>query len=355
LVAFGDTALYQAVADAATQVAAASSARKFVVLLSDGADFGGHSRASRESSLAMARDSGAPFYIVGIGSQTDSGYLADLASQTRGQVLNVSNPADLPGLVAGIGEQARLRYRLTLDAGGAKLYGAVSAQVMVSAAGATGSASVRFTSPVSPPVVAIPEEVAPVAATATESPAATKLLPFAGAGLAAVALATYVARKRWRRRAPAALPVYIPDETGPALVIRPRNGGERSAGPSRAEPTGRLVLVNGQVIEVGHQVVTLSVDRTGLADAVSQGAPGAALRLWRSNRRFVVRDISRNGRLRVNGHGTKLAMLNDGDELSFGQMSARFLAAAAAPGAAPGTHPMSEMLSTQPVPAISLE
>src|SRR5690606_19529172 len=65
LVAFGDTALYDAVADAAQRMAMRPAARRVIIMLSDGADYG-ISSVNRQQAIDAAAGAGTPFYVVGL-------------------------------------------------------------------------------------------------------------------------------------------------------------------------------------------------------------------------------------------------------------------------------------------------
>jgi VWFA-related protein len=119
--AAGDTALYQATADAAHRAAQSPAARRAVILLSDGLDFGGRSRIARDESLIEAMNSGVPFYAIGLGNQIDREYLAYLAGATGGRFLEAPTPGDLAGLYRAIAAELQSQYVLELDATGVPL------------------------------------------------------------------------------------------------------------------------------------------------------------------------------------------------------------------------------------------
>lgn len=116
LVADGNTALYQATANAAAIIGAAPSARRAVVLLSDGADFGGRSTATRQGALAAAAAVGVPYFVIAQGSDLDRAYLQELAAASRGRYLTAPTPAELDALYVGIGRLLRSQYAITFDA-----------------------------------------------------------------------------------------------------------------------------------------------------------------------------------------------------------------------------------------------
>ncbi len=140
LVAAGNTALYQATADAAARAAASTAARRVVVLLSDGADFGGRSRATREEATTAAANSGVPFFTIAQGTDLDRPYLESIAGITRGRFLEAPSPGDLEALYAGIGRLLRSQYVVLFDASGAPASD-VTVEISVDAGGRTASAA----------------------------------------------------------------------------------------------------------------------------------------------------------------------------------------------------------------------
>ena len=66
--------------------------RLAVVLVMDSCEFLSRSKLSKEKSLQMAHNSGCPFFVVGIGAETDPSqdghiYLTGLTNPSGGQIL----------------------------------------------------------------------------------------------------------------------------------------------------------------------------------------------------------------------------------------------------------------------------
>jgi len=119
LVAQGNTALYQATAAGSVKIAASGASRRAVVLLSDGADFGGRSAATREEAVAAAESAGVPFFTIAQGIDLDRPYLQQVAEVTRGRYLEAPRPEDLSALYVGVGRLLRSQYVVTFDASSA--------------------------------------------------------------------------------------------------------------------------------------------------------------------------------------------------------------------------------------------
>lgn len=116
LIARGNTALYQATTVAAVKAGSSNASRRAIVLLSDGADFGGRSIATREESIAAATNAGVPLFTIAQGNDLDRVYLQEVAAVSKGRYLEAPNPQDLASLYADIGRLLRSQYVVTFDA-----------------------------------------------------------------------------------------------------------------------------------------------------------------------------------------------------------------------------------------------
>jgi hypothetical protein len=138
---------------------AAGLPRRAVVLLSDGADFGGLSRTSREGSLATASGRGVPFFTVGLGPQPDRDYLTQLASRSQGRAMWAPTPADLPPVFEEVHALLRSQYLVQFDLGANARAGTYDLQVEVTrgADRGQGGRSVEVAPPgYRPPQVSLP-------------------------------------------------------------------------------------------------------------------------------------------------------------------------------------------------------
>jgi hypothetical protein len=144
LVAQGNTALYQATSAGAVAIADSRASRRAVVLLSDGADFGGSSIATREEAVAAAAGIGVPFFAIAQGTDLDRPYLQQIADVTNGRYLEAPRPEDLNALYVSIGRLLRSQYIVTFDASSASASVGSMVAITVTAGASVSVAESRF-------------------------------------------------------------------------------------------------------------------------------------------------------------------------------------------------------------------
>ncbi|RMF82459.1 MAG: VWA domain-containing protein [Chloroflexi bacterium] len=111
----GQTALYEA-ALAGVQVAASSdNPRRAVILLSDGAEFGGVSNALRDDALEEARIRGVPVYTIGLGFGADRTYLLELSEGTNARTFESPTVDELAPIFSDLAELLRSQYVVTIN------------------------------------------------------------------------------------------------------------------------------------------------------------------------------------------------------------------------------------------------
>jgi len=164
----GQTSLYDGAAVGVEVAARAPYPRRAVVLLSDGAEYGGASIQSREAGREAAGVSGVPVYTIGLGFGTDRTYLRDLADSTNGRFYESPAPEDLPGIYNELAELFRSQYVLTTIFDGA-LDGRVYPFLLTVASSGVLDAS-TFRAPIPVPLVTVtPELTAPLGGETTFS------------------------------------------------------------------------------------------------------------------------------------------------------------------------------------------
>jgi Ca-activated chloride channel homolog len=118
-VAWGQTSLYDAVADTAKQLAERSSPRQAVLVVTDGKDTSSTRSASDVSQTASSVD--VPVYVVAVANRRglfgrgDSS-LSTLARATGGEQLEASTPEQAASAVAALMTELRQQYFLAIEA-----------------------------------------------------------------------------------------------------------------------------------------------------------------------------------------------------------------------------------------------
>lgn len=111
----GQTALYEAGLRGVELAAQAPVERRAMILLSDGAEFGGASRAARSDALAAAARLGVSAYTIGLGYGIDRSYLQDLAAGTNARFYESPTPAELEAIYTDLANLFRSLYVITLE------------------------------------------------------------------------------------------------------------------------------------------------------------------------------------------------------------------------------------------------
>lgn len=111
----GQTALYDAAVKGSEIADLSPVPRRAVVLLSDGAEYGGRSRSGRGDGLSAALTDGVPVYTIGLGFGTDRSYLEELSSGTNARNYESPTPEELVGIYSELATLFRTQYILTLS------------------------------------------------------------------------------------------------------------------------------------------------------------------------------------------------------------------------------------------------
>ena len=327
LAAGGDTALYGGVQQSADLVSEAPYARSAIVLLSDGYDFGGVSATTRQTTLDLARDSGALVFAVGLGPEIDDDYLSALAQAGQGQFLQAPLPGDLTQTYLAAGNVLRQQYVLTLDASNLDLE-SETATLIVEAdlAGALSAASANVAVPAlalqpEPPAATVPPPAEPVEVPQPEgvSDVASGGTPWAvifAAGAVLVAGAAGVLLMRRRARPSVDDPVLErlerrrPDVSFPEIsrAIDMTDARAWLQGPGEAR-----VAVGETPVTIGYTADCTLVLTNGT------GAGQGRVRVWLRDGRYMLHNLTpRRGSVSVAGRPATWVVLDDGDEISVG-------------------------------------
>ncbi|MBX3064962.1 MAG: VWA domain-containing protein [Anaerolineae bacterium] len=130
----GKTALYDAAYAGAELALQATNSRRFVVLLTDGNEYGRISTHSADEAIQLAQQNEVQFFAVGIGYSLGEVYLQRLGTETNGQTYILPSSEQLSDIFSFISSYLRSQYAvevcpqiepdgnsytITLDAGGA--------------------------------------------------------------------------------------------------------------------------------------------------------------------------------------------------------------------------------------------
>jgi tight adherence protein B len=112
LSASGETAMYDAVVQAAKMFEGQSDRQKDIVLLSDGGDTA--SSESLTGALAVVKGASAPLFAVALKSpEANPTALATLAKRTGGRLVSAKDSSELAALYEGIAKEIRNLYRVS--------------------------------------------------------------------------------------------------------------------------------------------------------------------------------------------------------------------------------------------------
>lgn len=143
--ATGETALYDALATAATVFPADGKGQRAIVVLSDGGDT--VSARSFETAVAEVTAAGVPVYAVALQSEEyNPQALATMAQATSGRLLAVGESTALAGSFEAIAEEIKDAYQVTYTSE-APATKDIELDVTATSAGGTASAAVVYANP----------------------------------------------------------------------------------------------------------------------------------------------------------------------------------------------------------------
>jgi von Willebrand factor type A domain-containing protein/FHA domain-containing protein len=346
LTALGNTALFDAVGAASSLAALANVPRSAVVLLSDGAEYGGFSSATRESSLAGI-ENGAPFYVIGVSEWVDLAYLEEVAGRSGGRYFAVGSAGEVDGVYTAIDELLRSQYVLMLESSSEAGGGERELTVLVTSGEEVASTSKSYISrqeiaaePVVESVVEAPIEqpptVEPAVATRVVTPAeepggSSLVLRLAAFGVLLIVAVGIVLLQRRRVTDGSALPPPSTVDRRPlrAVVVERavREAGYlvpmTVAGVETEVPLGEGPITIGSAEDCRAQVA-------GCSEVAREHA-----RIWQRDGRPMLHHVADGYETHVNGSIVGWAALNDGDEIAIGPYRFQFVSRLQAEPATP--------------------
>jgi VWFA-related protein len=319
----GNTALYDAVAESAALAAASGVARRAVVLLSDGEEFGSRSRLSREGSLAAVSEAASLFYVVGVGPNVDQAYLEELAARSGSRFFRVTSASEIPAVYASLQELLRSQYVVTFHASSLASPQDRSVKVLLTKGASTGSAERPYRSlrpPASSPSLPFPV-LQPAPAAAPPEPTGGSFPVVALAAPVCIVAALLGLGGAWwflRRKAT--------HQAAPRKRALARTAYEAPDAPSRAVVVVASGPTQSHRFELGERPVTIGSGRRCVIRLPA--APGLAeqhARMWWRDGRLMLHHIAPGHVTTLAGKSVVWAAVEDRDEVSVGPYVLRCL------------------------------
>ncbi len=153
----GKTTLYDGALLAVQTAANSGSTRRAVILLSDGAEYGGLSHAAREEALNQALRSGVPVYTIGLGYGFDRTYLQQLSNGTLAGFYESPTPDELLDIYNNLAAKLRSQYIITLNVNLPSDGQTYTLNLQVTNDAGTAEASTDLRAPIPVPIASLPE------------------------------------------------------------------------------------------------------------------------------------------------------------------------------------------------------
>ncbi|MBK6710022.1 MAG: VWA domain-containing protein, partial [Chloroflexi bacterium] len=185
LEADGGTPLYDALYKAVRLANEANLGQRSIILLTDGRDEGvnptqpGSQWASQETPIQEAKDADTPIFTIGLGTQTDAGYLERVARTTGGIYQQAPDSTALAETFQNVIERLKQQYLVTYRSGFDCDGQEHRVEVGVKVNGRSASDSALFTMPLNPGcnisaiITATPTSTPTASATPTIEPTKT--------------------------------------------------------------------------------------------------------------------------------------------------------------------------------------
>ena len=153
----GRTALYDAAVLGIEVAADAPIPRRAVILLSDGAEYGGLSRNLRGAAIERAIANGVSVYTIGLGFGIDRTYLQEVSAGSNARNYESPDAEELTTIYGELASLFRSQYVITLNAPDAEFDGTVYDFTLQ--AGNSNEASSEVRMPIPVPIVRLPDSL----------------------------------------------------------------------------------------------------------------------------------------------------------------------------------------------------
>jgi VWFA-related protein len=111
----GRTALYQAAAEGVALASDAPVSRRALILLSDGAEYGGLSTATAADAIQSAFLNGVPSYTIGLGYGAERSFLEGLSSATEARFYESPTAEELDEIYTALAQRLSSQYILSMQ------------------------------------------------------------------------------------------------------------------------------------------------------------------------------------------------------------------------------------------------
>lgn len=323
LTAAGNTALYNAVAESVNLARAATLPRRAIVLLSDGLDFGGVSRTTREEALSLAAEARIPIYTIGLGADIDRQFLQELARRSGGTFLEAPDPNRIAAVYNQISQLLRSQYVVTLRSTAPADVAQRTLSLTVTTPSGRATLQTEYqTRRTLAPAGSPPAPAQPPPASASEEGGGLLLPAFVG--VLALAALLFLGRQAYIWRRDRRLAADIEQLSRRALGSLTLPAQPAPAQPQ--EPALSLVMEGPdgrRSFEVRSQPVTIGSAERCQVRLAGGRIDAEQARVWSMDGKLIFHQLSQQQPSRIGGQPVSWVVLNPGDVVEIGDYRLR--------------------------------
>lgn len=153
----GQTALFQGTYDGILTADGSPVERAYVILLSDGAEFGGVSTVTPEEVIQQAIVDGVPVYTIGLGYGVDRSFLEGISEATNARFAESPSPEELTAIFDDLSATFASQYVITLESDAPADGTNYDLTLSVTQGENTASADAELRAPIPVPIITLPE------------------------------------------------------------------------------------------------------------------------------------------------------------------------------------------------------